>query len=1222
MKKNVLTCLMVLLVLGANCFGQSILETAPILETKTTFIIDGSPDEWPIPATVFLKSRVGNAQMRFAADRSYFYAFVEVDDSSPLKNSAGEPEEMFKGGDAVVFYFNSTGREGYWHGPQRIAMCMRNGEPEIYVYREKSFGKPAGMKKSYVFKSPAGEANFDFVAPFDNKFSKYGPEFAFKKYGDKGYALEIKIPWDALRMNKDELTGFDAQVVFSNPAGNENVGAAWLFATEGPGLTTEDLPTEARLYPDTWGKLDFVQQIPISSAGSFSKFEKIVGGAYLDVDLPRTGFLTINITDKDGWILRELVMAQKYKAGKQSIYWDGRDRYGEPLPPGSYTWKAILFDPMRTKFMGSVGNSGRPPYRTPDGLGSMGGQHGSWKTLAIDDGGVYMGNALKEGPPVMRKINADTGVALWHCSSAGLVRGIAADEGMACFINKSGSWGRDEYQVIRIDPDTGRDMKMGDGPTRVSLDKDLKEIGGLTIVDGNAWFSLPEKNLIASLNLNTGNKGKEFKVTSPLGLTKKDQKTLLVCSENNILAVDTTTGIAKTIIKGLDSPRAVYVDNDGNMYVSELGSSQTVTKFSPDGIKTLAVFGKKGGKSDQQIPYEPTSFRNVTDIVVEKNGNIWLSESDPLVKRFVKLDSTGRWLEDFYGPVAYNTFGPDIDDLSRVYYTINGGNFIETKVDYDQYQKNPLDPAKGWQVKAIHSLGVGADGKSVNEEMQKVASKGYGHIYAFKADNGNRYMFRPSKGNRAVGHDGAGLWIEKSDRWIPCAFISKDTEKTPSWADKNGDGLIQSNEQYTNMPPVGEISWMDRDFALNGFKGKLAVGSTSGGIPSYVAGKYNPYLAEGEDDHLDSGWTFFSKEQDGSIYYILNHGPHRHMGFWDRATENRLVKVKDGKVQWITGEHAAHPGFTGFSTCSSVAGSQDGIVLVGNIEPCNYIAYTDDGFVLGDIMVNEDGWHENYQPYTINIESFTGLYIKDPKTGKNVLFTVSSGDDRILEVIGPKNVKRLQGTVQLTDASPAKGKALEIPYFTWYGNTVRWMGVDGTDTEWNPKIKAVSIMNDEQVAADVRLRRDAGELYIYASINDKDMKIGDGLKVIISGSATTREYALLLTLDRDKDGEWICKARFSKNGNEVADPKITAAVKLRWEGLGYRIEAGIPLSLMLDLSENKEVTFKRMPKKKTDPSTFTEVRPDLKAPVYINMQVEGSDVPGVLSKGMVKALVE
>ena len=1193
------------------------------METKTTFMIDGSPDEWPIPATAFLKSRVGNAQMRFAADRSYFYAFVEVDDSSPLKNSAGEPEEMFKGGDAVVFYFNATGREGYWHGPQRIAMCMRNGEPEIYVYREKSFGKPYNMRKPYVFKSPAGEAKFDFVAPFDDKYSRKGPSFAFKQHGNRGYSLEVRLPWDALRTGKTALTGFDAQVVFSNPAGNENVGAAWLFATEGPGMTTEDLPTEARLYPDTWGKLDFVKQIPVSSTGSFSKFEKIIGGTYLDVKLPRTGFLTINITDKDGWILRELVMAKKYKAGKHSIHWDGRDRYGEPLSPGTYKWKAILFDPMRTKFMGSVGNSGRPPYRTPDGLGSMGGQHGSWKTLAIDDGGVYMGNAFREGPPVMRKINADTGVALWHCSSAGVVRGIAAAEGMACFINKSGSWGRDEYQVIRLNPDTGREIRMGDGPARVSLDKDLKEIGDLAIVGGVAWFSLPQKNVVGSVNLNTGKKGKELKITSPLGIAKKDQRTLLVCSENNILAVDTTTGATKIIMKGLDFPRAVSLDNQGNMYISELGSTQMIRKVSPDGRKTLDQFGKKGGKSNQQIPYEPTSFRNVTDIVVGKDGNIWLAESDSLVKRFVKLDSKGKWLEDFYGPVAYNTFGPDLDDLSRVYYTIGGGNFIETKVNYEQYQKNPLDPAKGWQVKAIHDLGLGADGKSVNEQMKTVASKSYGHVYAFKANNGNRYMFRPSKHNRAVGHDGAGLWIEKSGKWVPCAFVSKNTEKVPSWTDKNGDGLIQSSEEYINMEPVGEISWMDKDFTLDGFKGRLSVGSTPGGVPSYVAGKYNPYLAEGEDDHLDSGWTFFSKEQDGSIYYILNHGPHRHMGFWDRATENRLIKVKDGKVQWISGKHKASPGFTDFSTCSSVPGSLDGIVLVGNVEPCNYIAYTEDGFVLGDIMVNEEGWHENYQPYTINIESFTGLYVKDPKTGKNVLFTVSSGDDRILEVIGPKKVKRFQGTVKLAKVSPAKAESLVIPYSTWYGNTTRFMGVNGTDTEWNPKIKAISIMNGEQVVADVKLRRDAGELYLYTSVNDKDMKVGDGLKVIISGSASTRGYALLLTLDRDKEGKWICKPRFSKNGKEVADPKITAAVRLRWEGLGYRIEAGIPLSLMSDLSENKELTFKRKPKKKNDSSTFTEVRLDLKAPVYINMQVVGADNPGVLSKGsMVKALVE
>lgn len=1212
---------LVLSIICGYVFGMTS-DSIPVLKTRTNFCIDGSPKEWPIPATAFLESRFGNVQMRFAADNKNFYAFVEVEDPSPLKNSAGEPEEMFKGGDTVAFYFNSTGREGYWYGPQKVAVSMRNDEPIIYIYRPKVFGKPYGMKKTYVFKSPASEAKFDFVAPFDNKFSRTGPEFAFRKHGEKGYSLEISIPWGALRMKPTELTGFDAQVVFSNPSGTENIGSAWLFAREGPGLTIEDLPTEAKLYPDTWGKLEFVQQIPAKPKSNFSKFDRKVGGVFFDVEVPEDAFLTINITDENGWILRELVMAKKFSAGKHSIYWDGRDRYGEPLPKGKYLWKGILFDHMRTKFIGSVGNSGRPPYRTADGLGSMGGQHGHWKTVAIDDTGVYMANAMKEGPPVMRKVDEQTGVALWTCNSAGLVKGIAAGEGMACLINKSGNWGRGEFQLIRISPDTGKEVRMENGSSRLSLGKDIKEIGGIAIVDGYAWISLPEKNIITSFNLKTGVKGKVFNVTEPQGIAKKDNKSLLVCSENNIIEIDTLTGISKNILKNMDAPRAICVDKQGYIYVSELGNSQIIRKFSPDGTKLIAVFGQKGGKTNQQIPYEPTKFRNVTDIAVAENGNLWLAESDGLVRRFVKLDSNGKWLEDFYGPVAYNTFGPDLDDFSRVYYTITDGCFIETKIDYNQYQKDPMDPAKAWHIEAIHDLGLATDGKSINKQMKAVASKGYGHVYAFKADNGKRYLFRPSKHNRAVGHDGAGLWVEKQGRWIPCAFISKNTDKMPSWADQNGDGLIQDDERYTNMPPVGEVSWIDKDFTLHGFKGKLAIGeSLDSGAPVYEGGSFKAYLAEGENDYLDSGWTFFSKEEDGSVYYILNHGPHRHLGFWDRATENRLIKIKHGKVQWILGKHETSPGFTGLSTCSGVAGSLDGIVLVNNIEPCNYIAYTEDGFVLGDIMANENGWHENYQPYTINIESFTGLYVKDPKTEKNILFTVSSGDDRILEVIGPKNIKRIQGRIKLKNASPASDNKIEIPYYTWYGNTVRGMGIDGADTEWNPKIKTSSLLYKKQVVADVKLRRDAGNLYLYSIVNDQNMKSGDGVELVLKSSAGV-VYTLLITIDKDKNSNWICRSKFMKNNNEIPNAKINAAIQPRWKNFGYRLEAELPLELIRELALTKEITFKRKPKKKTDSNIFKDVRLDLKAPVYINLKIIGADYPAVLSADFTQAVLE
>lgn len=1188
----------------------------PILSLNQPITIDGDASDWPIPASVFLESKDGKAQMRFASTYHDFYALVEVQDASPMKNGADRPEEMFKGGDTLAFYFQIEK-----DAPQRIAACWRNGKPEVYVYRETS-----DTKKPYTFSSPVGAARFDYVAPVDKA------KVAFTKHEGEGYVMEIALPWrDALGHwpHQPDTFRFDAQVVFSDPGGTQNVGAAWLVATDGPGLTIEDLPTEARLYPDSWGDTRFVHTLTVQSDKPRLSIGRPTGGADIEITLPREGRLTVNITDRDGWILRELVMADKYAAGTHTIHWDGRDRYGEPLPAGAYLWKALLFDGMKTTFMGSVGNSGRPPYRTPDGLGSMGGQHGNMKSVAMDEGGVYMANAYQEGPPVMRKIDPVTGKALWMRSAGGFkgVQGIAAGDGMACFINDLGS--REEYacDLVRIDPENGHDVPMQSGWARVRLAETQgrnTRVAGIAIVDGTAWLSITEKNLLLGVDLTTGERQPDRTVPAPKGLARMNDNTLLVCSAPDLLAVNLDTGSTSTWIAGLEEPRDVCLDADGNIYIAELGTHQQVRKFSPDGKQRLAIWGKEGGKADQQIPYDPMAFRNITNLVVGPRGNLWLAESDGLIRRTIKLAADGTWLEDFYGPVAYNTFGPDLDDFANVYYTISGARYIQTRLDYDQYRKNPTEPAKGWRVTAIHDMALAADGTTRNEPMAKIAATGYGHVIVFRGTNGHRYFLRFSEINRATAPLGAGLWIERDGRWVPCALIARDTKNHKSWADRNGDGLIQPEEEYDGLP-LSRVAWIDRDLTLRGFPGILAPASVSSeGVPLYKGGTFASYLHEGEEDYFGSSWTFVAPGEEDTAYYVSNVGPHRHLSFWDRATENRVIKIDEGKVQWMVGQHDARPRFVELSTNSGVAGVQDGVLLVQNIEPCNYVAFTEDGFVLGDIMVDEEGRHPHVGPYVINIESFTGLYLKDPKTGRNILFAVSSGDNRILEVTGPGRMDRMQGGVTLETVTPCEPEAAHLPYSTWYGNTDRGLGVDGEDTEWRPEVRRHSLMKDGQVFGDIKLRRDAGNLYLYASLLDTTLEHGDRLTFRIADNAAGRKACdLTLTLaerTRKKGREEIkylgAVAEFTCDGIPVTETNIDTAVSTRWRGLGYRIEAEIPLSLLPSLTEERAIEFRRRDPEKKGMGTLTDVRPDLKGPVFVDVLFHGAtlSVAGHLKK--------
>lgn len=1183
----------------SHLYSQPSEERAPVVKLQKALQIDAKSNDWPWPASLKAASAEGRAAMRFGWDENCFYAFIEVQDGSPWVNNPSRPEEAIKGGDGVALYFQTRDEN-----EQRLLVTPGGGGAQVLAFRSNS-----KVKRPYTFASPANEVTFDYVGPLDGVLASTLTTGA-------GYSLELALPWKSLGFAKPpELFRFDTQILFSDPAGTTNLGSAWWHAKDGPGSTIEDLPTEATLYPETWGKAVLVSQAPVSTGTPGPSGQSSTAKNFVKIDLPRSGKLSVVITSEDGWILRELVSAARFEKGTYEIPWDGRDRYGELLPLGNYHWKALLFDGMGAKFMGSVGNSGRPPYRTADQLGSLGGQHGSAKAIAADAGGIYMCGARQEGPPAMRKIEPATGKALWKRSAGSFqsISAVAALGELACIVNVGNKAQKFRCDLVRIDPKTGLDVKMGSEAARKPLKTPPGEsaIGGLAIVGNRAFYSVPAENRIGSVDLTTGEEKPDLAITSPSGLARLNDHQLAVCSETKIVALEVDSARAQPLISGLDAPRAIAVAGDGSLFVSDLGKTQQIKYYSKDG-KLLGSYGVPGGKPIWMARYNPLAFDNITGIAFGPDGNLWLAEDDETPNRFVKLSAAGSWLEDFYGPTAYNTFGPDLDDFNTVYYN-SGGNarspkLIETKLDYDKYRQNPERPADGWSIQAIYDLGLGQDGVSRNIPMTEVASTGYGHVIAFKADDGNKYLFRSSKSNRAKTPPGAGLWIWKTDRWLPCAFLSAEKGK-PSWSDANGDGLIQEKETYS-MSPIQRFAWIRRDFTLEGFEGKATPsGRTEQGIPNYQTSTYSPYLKDSEKALLGKDWTFGSREENQAVYYVANIGPHRHLTFWDRATENRLIKVKDGSVQWMVGQHLPNPTDTEFATASGIAGIVGDIVLAQNVEPSNYPAFTTDGFALGNVLVDENGYRPRLGPGNINIENFTGLFVEDPKTGKPVLFTVSSGDDRILEITGPGVMTRLQGSVHLNH--PTVGpNTVAIPYSTWYGNTGREIGVDGELTEWNPEISAAPILDQNQVVGDIRLRRDAGALHLIATVLETSPILKNG-GVRLSFTKDNRgenPLSICLAAPPNSTGSAKLQATLVRNGKETNLDKIKVVSVPRWRGLGYRMEAEIPLDLLPEYSGPREQTFRREVKnpgaKKPSLKSRTEVRADLVGPLSLKLEVQ------------------
>jgi hypothetical protein len=108
-------------------------------------------------------------------------------------------------------------------------------------------------------------------------------------------------------------------------------------------------------------------------------------------------------------------------------------------------------------------------------------------------------------------------------------------------------------------------------------------------------------------------------------------------------------------------------DRDGNVWVTDRGDHQ-VFKFSPEG-KLLMTLGKKGviGENESQ-----DAFNGVADLVIAKNGDIFIADGESTNTRVVKYSKDGKFVRWWGGkgtePGKFDEpHSIAIDDKGRLY---------------------------------------------------------------------------------------------------------------------------------------------------------------------------------------------------------------------------------------------------------------------------------------------------------------------------------------------------------------------------------------------------------------------------------------------------------------------------------------------------------------------------------------------------------------------------
>lgn len=238
-------------------------------------------------------------------------------------------------------------------------------------------------------------------------------EIMYSRFKDnKGYYLEMAIPWKMIRADFPIKEGskfpFCLELNFSN-ANTELTKLAFqareIHSSGTSGVVLDYLNTFA------WGGAKLVNQ---GSGKSLQGSRKDDNSPKMPVKFqtPEKGKVSVVIFNKDGGIVRNLLLGKEMEKGEHTLYWDGKNDEGKVVGAGNYTVKTIC-GRVRINQDFTIMNSSPVPFMTEDEKGSWGG----WREAAAatdSSGNVYQLYISEEGCPSLMKTTL-SGQVIWKC---------------------------------------------------------------------------------------------------------------------------------------------------------------------------------------------------------------------------------------------------------------------------------------------------------------------------------------------------------------------------------------------------------------------------------------------------------------------------------------------------------------------------------------------------------------------------------------------------------------------------------------------------------------------------------------------------------------------------------------------------------------------------------------------------------------------------------------
>jgi len=1132
--------------------------------------LDGSDKGWDLSGAepVWMSNQLakelhGSVALNYDADNLYVYAKASLPGRKLLNHNG--PADPFWAGDCVELRLVSD---------PSLPYPASNGHPVMHSSKQVchiEFWKDTNDGKDYINIQYGGMHG----GGQGKVFNPPGSKIVITETENQ-YVAQVVLPWSALNVP-------DGKNPFKPGARMTTIfGLHWLTPTQFYSVNAvyaQNPGDFAFLNWQTWGQTEFsptgnlkprhgTMEEALATSASAAKSEV---GVPITVNVPEDGKISINIVGEKGEVIRDIVGGQPVKKGKFTTYWDGRDQWGFAQAPGKYHWAAYFSHGLKVRLTGFVGSSGNPPYPTDDGKGGWGGDHGLPTAVAADDSGIYLGWSGCEAQRQIVKLDY-AGNTLWRQSpfvqgGGGSLRAMASN-GKYLFGVYSGV----RSTLTRLDPQTGLFALFGQevgkggsapfgpaadggltaikapegslpaeggvngmGRTPAPEDGTAPECMGLAATANEVFASVYSQNIIQVMDVNSGLPTRTLSCPRP--------RALALDAKGNLYAVSFGTDAAAQVVRfngvegtptpvvtsELVAPVGVTVDASGQISVTDEGTSQQIKTFSADG-KLVRTLGKKGGRPWAGA-YDPTSYRDPSQIAVDKQGGLLVAESS-IPKIFNRIDNaSGKTLNRWFGWPGYGVCNiPDTDDPMTNYFSYEPEGFARaTSVD----GKTGL-PDAYWVPK---KAGMEAVGPMFAEDFPLVKMLANGRKYFVEDANphavclidgdsflpvGSLDVFNPHEHRQANGQP------------------SKDPITVSMWIDKNGDHKQQPEELTTiaqvdgkplpNLTNRSNSMWLDEKgnaFIITGANSILKIPAEgfdkNGAIlwnpekASYVLPTVMPsLLTHGISGR--QGMPGLRTDSQGNIYVCLSSVapaltpklasqiqaafPNIPQSAWfayatpelakqnkeglGHAAESNIAKFAkfspDGKLLWTAGRKAtAAPGPGEMYHFWTIGGLVGDNYITGCSEWGPIYFYTSDGFYV-DTLMNDPATLAPAGPYTFGSENFSGQVYAFPKLGKVFAYDQGGiyavdGFDKNLKVDGEK---RFKGTVVLDKVYQG---AMPISQVAASLQMVPISGDIAQGATWKPAPVVTLIRNNGPLAT-AQISYDSANLYAKIHVVD------------------------------------------------------------------------------------------------------------------------------------------